>query len=207
YPLRFTSYGYAESSAEKAIERIYSLDARFLLLGEGFQQLPDFLNRVNGEIQSRIESGDLPFRLRAKVELAHRMKAVIYEREAPWATVAPGAKAPQPSHPVNTDFPGGIRFLGYDWKPRDRSLWEITYYWTTASRIEQDYRVTEEFRCGDRVLLVRDHYVTAGQHPLPEWAPGEVVRQTFPVYLPSEGPAGPPQVRPSLVPCGLRPPP
>jgi len=205
YPLRLTSLGYAESSVEKAVERIYALDARFLVLGEGFEQLPDFLNRVNGEIQARLDSGELPFGLRAKVALAHQRKAVIYEREAPWQSFAPGTKAPQPSHPVAADLSGGIRFLGYDWKKRDRYLWEIAYYWTASARIEQDYCIQEEFRRGDKVVLTRDHYVTNGQHPFPEWKPGEIVRQSFPVYLPRQDQAGQLEVRLWLVPWGVGP--
>ena len=82
--LRFTSLGYAESSADRAIERIRRLDARFLVMAEGFHdfELDGFLNRINSDVQRRLEHGELPFRSRAEVDLGGRIKAVIYERVA-----------------------------------------------------------------------------------------------------------------------------
>ncbi|MBI3697161.1 MAG: hypothetical protein HY238_20290 [Acidobacteria bacterium] len=198
YPLLFTSLGYAESSADKAVERIYSFDARFLILPEGFRDLPPFLNQVNREIEDRIARGELPFRLRAKVALAHEMKALLYEREAPWTSFAPGSPPPRPAYPLATDFPGGVRFLGYDWTRRDGRLWQLSCYWTARDRIEQDFRADVEFRRGDRAVLAQDYY-------LPGLTAAEIVRHDFTVYIPA-GDAGPLEARVSLIPWGIGPP-
>jgi 4-amino-4-deoxy-L-arabinose transferase-like glycosyltransferase len=205
YPLRYTSLGYAESSAASAIERLYSLDARFLIMGEGFHNydLPAFLNQVNNDIQERLNRGELPFRLRAKVSLTGKFKAVIYEKESPWVRWAPGAKAETPSHPLTVDFAGGPRFLGYDWKPRDHYLQNISYYWTVPHPIHEDYRVHVEFRRGGHVVLAQDHYIADGQHPFYDWQPGEIVKQTISVYLPSGGEDDPPEARLWLSAWGL----
>ncbi|MBI3664619.1 MAG: glycosyltransferase family 39 protein [Acidobacteria bacterium] len=81
--LRFTSLGYAESSADRAVERIYRMDARFLLMAEGFHgsELPGFLNQVNAEVRRRLDRGELPFRLQLKIVLRENIQALIYKRE------------------------------------------------------------------------------------------------------------------------------
>ena len=187
YPLLFTSLGYAESSPERAVERIHQVGARFLIMGAGFRDLPPFLNQVNGDIQARIASGELPFRLRATVPLAHEMKALIYERDAPWARFAAGSDAPQPSHPLTVDFGTGVGLTGYDWHKQGHGLWQITLYWTARSRIGEDYRVNLEFCRAGRALRVEDYAIAGGLHPFVEWLPGEIVRQSFTVYLSQAG--------------------
>jgi 4-amino-4-deoxy-L-arabinose transferase-like glycosyltransferase len=204
YPLRFTSLGYAESSPGRAVERIYSLDARFLIFGEGFEDLPEFLNRVNSEVQARAARGELPYHLQAEVPLAHRMKALIYERDASWTSFLPGSQAPAPEHPAAAGFDGGVRFLGYDWTRRDGYLWQLSLYWTTAAPVRQEYRVNLEFLRAGKTVLVRNHYVAEGRRPFRAWAPGEVVRETFPVYAPPGG-GGRLEVRLSLTPWGAGP--
>jgi 4-amino-4-deoxy-L-arabinose transferase-like glycosyltransferase len=189
YSLLFTSVGYAETSLDKAVERIYSLDAHYLVMGEGFHNfdLVEFLNRTNQDLQGLLDRNELPFRLRANVTLHGDIKAAIYEREQPWTSFAPGAQAEQPSHPLVADFAGGPRFLGYDWKRGGHNLCEISYYWTVPHRVDQDYRVNIEFRHAGSLLLVQDHFVGGGRHPFYDWKPGEVVRQTTTVYLPQTG--------------------
>ncbi|HYM12775.1 MAG TPA: glycosyltransferase family 39 protein [Bryobacterales bacterium] len=204
YPLLFTTPGYAESSLDRAIDRIYSFDARFLILGEGFRDLPPFLNRLNGDLQAAVARGELPFHLEATVDLTHQMKALLYERDAPWKSIPPGADAPAPSHSQPADFIGGVRFLGYDWARRDSRLWQISYYWTTTSRVGQDYRITVDFIRGGHTLLTRDHEIASGHHPFREWAPGEIIVETAPVYFPP-GSSGPIEARLQLTPWGLGP--
>jgi 4-amino-4-deoxy-L-arabinose transferase-like glycosyltransferase len=196
YPVRFTSLGYGESSVDRAIERIYALDARFLLLGEGFPDLPEFLNRVNDGLRARLERGELPFRLRAEVPLAPPRKALLYERDAPWSTAAEA----QPSHPQRTDFPGGLTLLGHDWRRRDLYLHELTLYWTARERLRQEYRIRVELPGG-----ALDYLVTGGAYPMTAWKPGQVVRETRTVYL-GPGRTGPVEARVSVTPWGAGPP-
>ncbi len=186
YPFNFTSLGYAETSVQKAIERLYSLDARFLVMAEGFHNtdLADFLNRVNGEVQARLDRGDLLFRLRAKVKLGDNIRAVIYEREAPWTRFPPGQQPDAPSHPLVVDFAGGVRFLGYDWKPKNHYLQELSTYWTSPHHVNEDYRVRVDFRRGDHEVLSEDYSVAGGAHPFYDWEAGETVKQTIFVYVP-----------------------
>ncbi len=189
YPLYFTSVGYAENSVERAIQRIYSLDARFLVMGEGFHNfdLVEFLNRTNRDLQARLDHGELPFRLRAKVTLHGEIKAAIYGREEPWERFAAGA-AKGPDHPLTVDFAGGVRFLGYDWKRRNPQLCEISYYWTVLHPVTEDYRVNVEFRRGGNLVLLQDHFIGQGRYPFYEWKPREIVKQITTVYLPEGGP-------------------
>ncbi len=183
YPLLFTSLGYAESAPDRAVERIFDLDARFLVMGEGFQDLPPFLNRVNGEIQARIRGGELPFRLCATVPLAHRMKALIYEKEVQWVVFPPGSNAPAPARALVADFTGGIRFLGYDCRKRSGGLWDLAYYWSALGHIEPTFRLNADYRRGGKVFLAEDYPLAAPRHPAEEWQPGEVLRQSFTIYV------------------------
>lgn len=189
YPLVFSSLGYAETSVDSAVERIHRLDARYIVMAEGFHsdELVETFNRVNAAVQARLDRGELPFRPRARVALTKRVQAVIYERESPWTSFAPAAAAPRPEHPLIADFAGGPRFLGYDAKRAGCCLWEISYYWTVPHRIAEDYRVNLEFRSAGRLLLQQDHFVAGGRHPFYDWQAGEVVRQRTAVYLPAEG--------------------
>ena len=171
YPIRFTSLGYAETSLDRALDRVYRLDARFLLAGAGFRGLPEFLNRLHDDLRARLDRGELPFHLRAEVPLAPPMKVLLYERDTP---VAPNA---QPSHPLPTDFPGGLRFLGYDWQRPN-----LTCYWTIPQPLLQDYLVRIEFP-GHTI----EYFLTND-------------RRT--VSLPSTGPV---EARLSLIPWGVGP--
>ncbi len=174
YPVRFTSLGYGEASLARALERIYRLDARFLLIGEGFRSLPEFLNRLDHEIEMRAASGELPFRLRAEVSLAPPMKVKIYEREAPWGAV----REARPLRSLPADLPDGLRFLGYDWKRRDAYLYNLTCYWTAREPIRQDYRIHL-----DVAGHTLDFLVTSGARPMTEWQPGEIIRETRSVFV------------------------
>lgn len=184
YPIRFTSLGYGESSLDRALERIFRLDARFLLLGEGFRGLPGFLNRLHDDLRGRLERGELPFRLRAEVPLAPPAKALLYERDAPWTTVAD----PRPTRPQSADFPGGVRLLGYDWKSRGPHLGELTCYWTASQPLRQRYLVRLEFPS-----YTHEYF-------LPDWTSGQALRETR--YLSSDSAA---EVRLSLIPWGIGP--
>ncbi len=198
YPLRFTSLGYAETSADAAVERIYRFDARFLILEEGLRALPEFLNRVNHQIRARLDRSELPFVLRTTVPLAAPAKALVYERAAPWQKLA--AAAPAPAHPVAADFPGGLRLLGYDWRRRDRWLWEMTCYWTLPERAPEDARVRIELVRAGKVIAESEYSIAGGRYPLPEWSPGEIIRETRTFYLGTEEAT---EARFRLIPPGL----
>jgi hypothetical protein len=162
------------------------LDAWFLIMAEGFHEhdLPAFLNQINSEIQARLDRGELPFRLRARVRLTEKVSAVLYEREAPWSSYPPGAAAPPPSHALTADFDGGVRFLGYDWKRRNDYLGEISYYWTVPRPVPEDYRVHVELDYNSQVFLRQDHRIAGGRYPFFRWRAEEIVKQTMTVYAP-----------------------
>ena len=204
YPVRFTSLGYGESEAFRAVERLYELDARFLILAEGFRDLPPFLNRVNHEIEGLVSRGELPYRRRAVVPLAPPIRATIYELDAPWQRFAPETAPPAPSHPQVADLVPGVRFLGYDWKRHDSYLWELTCYWTALAPLGEDYRVKWQFLRAGQPVRRDDHFIADGRHPFPEWQPGEVVRESRLVYLGTAAP-GVIEARLELVRWGIGP--
>ncbi len=190
YPYLFTSLGYAEGSVDLALERVYNLDARYLIMSEGFHttDLVGFLNQVNTGVQARLDRNQLPFRLRAKVTLSHGIRAVIYEKDAPWTSFPPGASFNPPSRSLPVNFAAGLRFLGYDWKRRGPNLAELTCYWTAPHPIVEDFRVHLVFQRAGSAVLVQDHLITDGRHPMYEWQQGETIQQTVLVPLPPAGP-------------------
>jgi hypothetical protein len=143
---------------------------------------PQF-NQVNDGVQTLLDRGALGFRLRTTVPLTPGLHAAIYEREASWERLSTAS----PSQPLAVDFSGGLRLLGCDWKRRDARLCEFSYYLTAPERVFEDYRVNLEFRRGEEVLQVQDHYATGGMLPPFEWAPGEIVKQSVTVWAPAAG--------------------
>ncbi len=188
YPLRFTSLGYAEASADAAVARIWEFDARFLLMQDGLHDhdLPPFLNQVNQQIQGRLDRGELPFRLRARVALHAPVTAVVYERDAPWARFAPGAPYQAPAHPLSVEFAGGARFLGYQWSAAGSHLIRFSSFWTTMRRADEDYALHLELHRDGRAIQSEEYFIAGGRYPFPDWTPGETVRQDLLVYLPPE---------------------
>jgi hypothetical protein len=89
---------------------------------------------------------------------------------------------------VQVDFAGGLRFLGYDWKRQNPNLAELTCYWTAPHLIVEDFRVHLVFQRAGSLVLVQDHLITDGRHPMYEWQPGETIKQTVLVPLPQAGP-------------------
>ena len=207
YNWRFTSLGYAETSWQRAVERLYRLDAHYIVMTAGFsrEDLSPFLNEINSDIQALLDRGELPFRLLAKVRLYGDLEALIYEKEAPWASYRPGAPFAPPAHPLAVDFFGGVRFLGYDWKRIDGSRGEISYYWTVPHRVDEDYRIHVVFRRGWRELLRQDFFLAGGRRPFFDWQAGEVMRQSMTVALAQE-PGAPLEARLWLSAWGAGPP-
>jgi hypothetical protein len=158
-----------------------------------------FLNRVNAEIAARLERGERPFRLRAKVSLTAEVKALIFERESPWTRFAPGAPWGPPAHPLTVDFSGGARFLGYEWTPAGPRLWRLTTYWTAPHQLGEDYLLHVELRRAGHVASTEET-IGGGRHPSYDWTPGEIIRQSLILYTPD----GPPlEARLWLSPWGL----
>jgi hypothetical protein len=81
-PFAFMTFGYAQTSAEQAVNLINERQARFIVMAEGFQdgELPAFLNAVNGEIRDLLDQNKLPFRYRETVRLTDRLAVRFYER-------------------------------------------------------------------------------------------------------------------------------
>jgi hypothetical protein len=183
YPFVFSSLGYAESSAERAVERIYRLDTRYLVMPDGLprHELAPLFNQVNDEIQAQLDRSVLGFHLRTTIALTPEVHVGIWERDAGWEQVA----AATPTQPLAVDFAGGLRLLGCDWKRRNPHLCEFSYYLTAPGRVVEDYRVNLEFRRRGEMLAVQDQYVTGGAHPPFEWSPGEIVKQTITVWAPA----------------------
>ena len=54
--------------------------------------------------------------------------------------------------------------------------------------MDKDYRLNVEFRQGNNAVLMQDPFLTNGQKPSSEWAPGEMLKQTASVYTPTDNP-------------------
>ncbi len=193
YPFYFTSLGYAEASVNAAVERLYSLNARFLIMAGGFPagELAPLFNRVNAGMQQRLDQGIVPFHARARIRLSPPIEAVVYQADEPWQRFAPASGVPQPQHRVAADFNDGLRFLGFDFRPRGHYLQEITYYWAAQRKIQVEEQVHVQFRRGEHQVLRQEFFITSGEYPPTHWPSGETVRQTFFVYAPSGGDADP----------------
>jgi len=205
YPLLFTSLGYAEASPDRALERIQQVNTRFLVMGEGFRDLPPFLNQVNDAIQTQIDSGKLPFQLRSRVPLEHGMNALIYERSPSWASYPANAETPAPAHLLAAEFGSDLVLSGYDWQQQERGTFRLACYWKALGSIGQTYRVNLEFARGGEVIRSEDYPLSERRHPMADWKPGETGRQVFTVFVPNEG-QGDLEVRLSVIPWGIGPP-
>ena len=87
-PFRFTSFGFDpdtphQEALDRALNRMRELNPRFIIMAEGFpeRELLAFLNRLNGEIRVKLDSGALPYRRRMEVGLTGSIRAIIYARE------------------------------------------------------------------------------------------------------------------------------
>ncbi|MGD8791523.1 MAG: DUF2079 domain-containing protein [Anaerolineae bacterium] len=96
-----------------------------------------------------------------------------------------------PSHPLDADFGGQVRLLGYDLARERREGQEIlavTFYWQAQQRLETGYSVFAQLLDpAGGVFTQVDAVPQGGGYPTFWWLPGEVVVDTLDLALPGQG--------------------
>ena len=100
---------------------------------------------------------------------------------------------PAISHPLNADYGGKLRLLGYDTLPSEKGT-HLALYWQALGEMEIDYSISIRPTQGGELIFVggellqEDHaHPVWGWYPTSLWLPGEVVRDDYlipdqPVY-------------------------
>jgi hypothetical protein len=95
---------------------------------------------------------------------------------------------PSPKEPLNTDFDGRIRLLGYDLDPEKGKL---RLYWQAKERIDASYTTfVQLLDPAGKVAAQVDVVPRGGGYPTNWWLPGEVVVDSINLELPAEAPEG-----------------
>jgi len=85
-------------------------------------------------------------------------------------------------------FGDALELVGYDARALNGRELELTYYWKTKRRMDQDYAASVHF---DGPARFQSDYVLGDPaHPTQTWQPGEIVKQTERVRVPADAPAG-----------------
>jgi hypothetical protein len=95
---------------------------------------------------------------------------------------------PSPQYPLDTDFGGQIRLLGYDLGCESRiSTCDLLLYWQALEPLDTSYTVFAQLLDQDgRVRAQADAVPQDGGYPTIWWLPGEVVADPLTLPLPSD---------------------
>ena len=95
--------------------------------------------------------------------------------------------------PVNKktiNFEDKILFLGYkidkiNLKPGD--TFSITYYWQCLQPIDRDYVIFVHFtKPNGKVKFQNDHHPKTGSYPTIIWKPGDIIKESYKITVPSD---------------------
>lgn len=105
----------------------------------------------------------------------------------------------QPAHPNNLNFNNLVQFIGYDQEsplsPGATGNLEISLYWQVDAVPQKDYKVFLHVIGPDNRLVAQvDELPTKGFYSPVQWQPGEIIKDTHRIELPSSLPAGSYQV-------------
>lgn len=97
----------------------------------------------------------------------------------------PNFISPAISHPLNADYGGKLRLLGYDLLPSEKGL-HLVLYWQALGKMETDYSISVRPTRGGELTFVggellqedRAHPVW-GWYPTSRWLPSQVVRDDY----------------------------
>jgi 4-amino-4-deoxy-L-arabinose transferase-like glycosyltransferase len=105
----------------------------------------------------------------------------------PYATAyhlpASASAAPLPGHPVDANFDGKVRLLGYDLEALTDHDVRLTLYWQAVAPLGQEYTVFTH-------LLGEHNPATGGPYTTSAWQPGEVILDVHLLSLPAGAPPG-----------------
>lgn len=99
------------------------------------------------------------------------------------------SQVPSDMQPVGAVFGERAKLLGYTLdppRPGPGGRVEITFYWSALRPMAEEYQV---FIHGDAVddresRIHGDHYPGRGRYPTDVWQEGEIVKDTFTIYIP-----------------------
>lgn len=91
---------------------------------------------------------------------------------------------PTPRHPLDADFGGQVRLLGYDYDPQPTAC-NLTLYWQAQTRMTVSYTVfVQLLDAAGQVRAQVDSIPQGGGYPTIWWLPGEVVADPITLDLP-----------------------
>ena len=99
-----------------------------------------------------------------------------------------------PQQHTDWDFGDALELVGFDWASVGPRRYEITYYWKARRRVSEDYGAFAHVE-GRGYRLQDDHVLGGVSHVTHTWEPGETVKDTREINLPSTAPGGPYRVR------------
>ncbi len=154
-------------------------------VGLGVVQGDDWRD-VDARLPIRVESSDLVVRLfdgRTYARLLHVEDGRPVEERRQFA-------APSPEHPVDADFDGQIRLLGYDLAcDSPLATCHLQLYWQAQRRMDTSYTVFAQLLGpAGNVRAQADGVPQGGGYPTTWWLPGEVVADAVPLELAPDAP-------------------
>ncbi|HFD39150.1 MAG TPA: DUF2079 domain-containing protein [Anaerolineae bacterium] len=141
---------------------------------------------VDRRLPIRVESSDLVVRLFDGDTWARLLHVQNGEPQPEPRTFAP----PHPQHPLEADFGGQIRLLGYDLTTNPQpATCNLVFYWQAQQRMTISYTVFVQLldRAG-RVRAQVDSIPQGGGYPTLWWLPGEIVADPIRLELPPGAP-------------------
>ena len=136
----------------------------------------------------RVESSDLVIRRFDGDTWARLIGVVDGEPVEEYRTYS----APSPQHPLDVDFEGEIRLLGYDLDcdPQPATC-NLNLYWQAQERLSTSYAAfAQMLGPAGRVRAQVDAVPQSGGYPTTWWLPGEVVADAHVLELPADAPEG-----------------
>lgn len=107
------------------------------------------------------------------------------------------ASQPSPQFPMSVNFANKVELLGYDLtkgeKGIDGTKFHVTYYWRCLEGMDKDYTVFVHIttdREGKEIVAQQDHDPVHGRYPTSQWKKGEMIKETYSFWIPSEVPKG-----------------
>jgi hypothetical protein len=119
-------------------------------------------------------------------------EAVVYVMDWPYR------QSITPQNEQMVTFGGAIRLRGYDWQPDEAAL-NLTLYWESVTAVTKNYKtfihILDE---NDAIVAQADRQPVNGLAPTSRWQPGDLIRDSYQITLPSDLPPGPYAVRAGL---------
>jgi hypothetical protein len=108
--------------------------------------------------------------------------------------VAKANTTPDPAHPMQVEFEGPVRFLGYTFDAQNASPGDrlpLILYWQSLATLDTDYTIFVHLRdLHNTTQVAADHQPYDGIVPTTRWAVGAVVKDVVWLELPADLPPG-----------------